>query len=75
MRSVTESIARQLSWISSKSRPASSQLPTGSSQCSQTRWKRVRHERKPSEQFPGACLRITSELPTIQPEFSDRAEA
>src|SRR5580692_12030541 len=25
---------------------------------------RVRHERKPSERFPGACLRIISGLPT-----------
>jgi hypothetical protein len=25
---------------------------------------RVRHERKPSERFPGACLRITSGLPS-----------
>ena len=25
---------------------------------------RVRHERKPSERFPGACLTITSGLPT-----------
>jgi hypothetical protein len=25
----------------------------------------VGHERKPSEQFPGACLKITSGLPTI----------
>ncbi len=25
---------------------------------------RVRHERKPSERFPGACSQITSGLPT-----------
>ena len=44
--------------------PSQGQPPIGSSQCFQTRGKRVRHERKPSERFPGACLRITSGLPT-----------
>src|SRR5207244_6021994 len=39
--------------------PSQRQPPIGSSQCSQTRGKRVRHERKPSERFSGACLRIT----------------
>ena len=36
MRTVTESIARQRSWISSKSPPASGRLPTNSSECFQT---------------------------------------
>jgi hypothetical protein len=36
---------------------------------------RVRHERKPSERFPGACLRIISGLPTIRELRDQRPNA